>query len=108
MLHAAVANARGINSPLMGCDDVRRGGRSRSFFFRDMAGGAGSHGSRMPYDPGDAMGVLIHVACVMLGPTPTRQFQSNKSFFDRNIVHGHVFKARTANRKSQGMNLGGP
>ena len=37
----------------------------------DMAGGAGSYDSRMPYDPGDAMGVLM---CVMLGPTPTRQF----------------------------------
>ena len=65
-------------------DGVRRctaGGGSRSFLFRDMAGGAGSYGSRMPYDPGDAMGVLIHVACVMLGPTPTRQFSVKKEFF---------------------------
>ena len=57
------------------------GGGSRSFLFRDMAGGAGSYGSRMPYDPGDAMGVLIHVACVMLGPTPTRQFSVKKEVF---------------------------
>ena len=27
--------------------------------FRDMAGVAGSHGSGMPYDPGDNTGVLI-------------------------------------------------
>ena len=72
---------RGVHSPLTGCDDVRRGGGSRSFLFRDMAGGAGSYGSRMPHDPGDAMGVLIHVACVMLGPTPTRQFSVKQEFF---------------------------
>ena len=59
-------------------------GGSRFLPFRYVTGGAGLYGSRMAYNPGDAMGVLIYAACVMLGPSPNRRFsvsQTDKGFF---------------------------
>ena len=42
-------------------------GVGQYFFCRDMAGAAGSYSSMVPYDPGDATGVLTHAACMTLG-----------------------------------------
>ena len=52
-----------------------------------MAGGAGSYGSGMPYEPGGAMGVLIHVACVMLGAHPDPAiFSQTRVFSDDQLL----------------------
>ena len=51
--------------------------------------GGPMYGSRMPYDPGDAMGVLIYAACVMLGPEP--------AIFGCSTVKSRVFPDDTSN-----------